>query len=203
MRSRREIMCVLRYRYHYFMASGIHSVSVAADSSSTPKRSNSHADQLARRIKQLGGKPQMNPVEVARRSHSEYREGSSLSDMLREDLIAERIAIETYREMVSFFGDKDSTSRVIDRRHSRQGRGARRRAGGPPVRVGASTANGSRRAETLQSQGRGAERSSRAVIGGRSWVARSVSDELEVFLDRHDRWCEVCSALGARVVHKA
>ena len=108
-----EIMCVLRYRYHYFMASGIHSVSVAAEFLEHAEEEQQHADQLARRIKQLGGKPQMNPVEVARRSHSEYREGSSLSDMLREDLIAERIAIETYREMVSFFGDKDSTSRVM------------------------------------------------------------------------------------------
>jgi bacterioferritin len=108
-----EIMCVLRYRFHYFMASGIHSAGIAAEFLEHANEEQQHADQLARRIKQLGGKPEMDPAVVAQRSHSEYREGSSLPDMLREDLIAERIAIETYREMVSYFGDKDPTSRVM------------------------------------------------------------------------------------------
>jgi bacterioferritin len=108
-----EIMCVLRYRFHYFMATGINSAAVAAEFLEHANEEQQHADQLARRIKQLGGKPAMNPVEVARRSHSEYREGSSLADMLREDLIAERIAIESYRDMVNYFGDKDPTSRVM------------------------------------------------------------------------------------------
>ena len=108
-----EIMCVLRYRFHYFMATGINSSAVADEFLEHANEEQEHADQLARRIKQLGGKPEMNPAEVARRSHSEYKEGSSLADMLREDLIAERIAIETYREMVGFFGDRDPTSRVL------------------------------------------------------------------------------------------
>jgi len=108
-----EIMCVLRYRFHYFMATGIHSAGIAAEFLEHANEEQQHADQLARRVKQLGGKPEMNPVEIARRSHSEYREGSSLAEMLREDLIAERIAIETYRDMVGFFGDKDPTSRVL------------------------------------------------------------------------------------------
>ena len=108
-----EIMCVLRYRFHYFMATGIHSAGIAAEFLEHANEEQQHADQLARRIKQLGGKPEMDPAVVAQRSHSEYREGGSLPEMLREDLIAERIAIETYREMVSYFGDKDPTSRVM------------------------------------------------------------------------------------------
>ena len=74
-----EIMCVLRYRFHYFMATGIHSAGIAAEFLEHANEEQQHADQLARRVKQLGGKPEMNPVEIARRSHSEYREGSSLA----------------------------------------------------------------------------------------------------------------------------
>lgn len=108
-----EIVCVLRYRFHYFMATGIHSKAVADEFLEHAEEEQEHADRLAKRITQLGGKPEMDPAVVSRASHSEYREGNSLADMLREDLVAERIAIETYREIIRFFGDKDPTSRVM------------------------------------------------------------------------------------------
>ena len=106
-----EIVCVLRYRFHYYMASGIHKEGAAAEFLEHSNEEQRHADMLAERIKQLGGKPEMNPAVVAQRSHSEYVEGTSLEDMLREDLVAERIAIQTYREMITYFGEKDPTSR--------------------------------------------------------------------------------------------
>lgn len=106
-----EIVCVLRYRFHYFMASGIHKEGAAAEFLEHSNEEQRHADMIAERIKQLGGKPEMNPAVVANASHSEYVEGTSLEDMLREDLVAERIAIQTYREMVKFFGEHDPTSR--------------------------------------------------------------------------------------------
>ena len=106
-----EIVCVLRYRFHYFMASGIHKEGAAAEFLEHSNEEQRHADMIAERIKQLGGKPEMNPAVVANASHSEYVEGTSLEDMLREDLVAERIAIQTYREMVKFFGEQDPTSR--------------------------------------------------------------------------------------------
>jgi bacterioferritin len=108
-----EIVCVLRYKFHYFMASGIHKEGVAAEFLQHSIEEQGHADQIAERIKQLGGKPEMNPAIVAQRAHSEYVEGESLADMITENLVAERIAIQTYREMVKFFGDKDPTSRVM------------------------------------------------------------------------------------------
>ncbi len=108
-----EYMCVLRYRFHYFMATGINSAAVKEEFMEHAREEQGHADELAERIKQLGGKPELHPSVIAERSHSEYREGTSLADMIREDLIAERIAIETYREMVRYFGDKDPTSRVM------------------------------------------------------------------------------------------
>jgi len=106
-----EIVCVLRYRFHYYMATGIHKEGAAAEFLEHSNEEQQHADMIADRIKQLGGKPQMNPAIVAQTSHSEYVEGNSLEDMLREDLVAERIAIQTYREMINFFGTKDPTSR--------------------------------------------------------------------------------------------
>jgi bacterioferritin len=108
-----ELVCVLRYKFHYFMASGIHSAAVAAEFLEHAKEEQGHADILAERIKQLGGKPQMNPAIIAKASHSEYREGTSLADMIREDLVAERIAIETYREIINYFGEQDPTSRLL------------------------------------------------------------------------------------------
>jgi bacterioferritin len=106
-----ELVCVLRYKFHYFMASGIHSQSVKEEFLEHAKEEQQHADQIAERIKQLGGKPELNPAVFANNSHSEYKEGNSLTDMLKEDLIAERIAIESYREMAKFFGEQDPTTR--------------------------------------------------------------------------------------------
>ena len=106
-----EIVCVLRYRFHYYMATGIHKEGAAAEFLEHSNEEQQHADRIAERIKQLGGKPELNPAVIAKTSHSEYVEGTSLEDMLREDLVAERIAIQTYREMINFFGDKDPTSR--------------------------------------------------------------------------------------------
>lgn len=108
-----EIVCVLRYKFHYFMASGLHKEGVAAEFLQHANEEQGHADQIAERIKQLGGKPDMNPAILAERSHSEYVEGESLVDMIKENLVAERIAIQTYREMVKYFGAKDPTSRVM------------------------------------------------------------------------------------------
>jgi bacterioferritin len=108
-----EIVCVLRYKFHYFMASGIHSQSVKAEFLEHANEEQQHADQIAERIKQLGGKPEMNPSILTSRSHSEYKEGTSLADMIREDLIAERIAIESYRDIIQFLGDKDTTSKRL------------------------------------------------------------------------------------------
>src|SRR5215475_10658708 len=102
-----EIVCVLRYRFHYFMATGIHKEGAAAEFLEHSNDEQGHADRIAERIKQLGGKPELNPAVIAKMSHSEYVEGTSLEDMLREDLVAERIAIQTYREMIAFFGAKD------------------------------------------------------------------------------------------------
>jgi bacterioferritin len=106
-----ELVCVLRYRFHYFMATGIHSQAVKEEFKEHAEEEQEHADRIAERIKQLGGKPRMNPAEITGLSHSEYKEGTSLTDMIREDLIAERIAIESYREMIRFFGEQDPTSR--------------------------------------------------------------------------------------------
>ena len=108
-----ELVCVLRYKFHYFMASGIHSQAIRAEFNEHALQEQEHADQIAARIKQLGGKPDMNPSTLLERSHSDFKEGTSLADMLRENLIAERIAIEVYREMIGFFGEKDPTSRVM------------------------------------------------------------------------------------------
>src|SRR5262249_16747128 len=108
-----ELVCVLRYKFHYFMASGIHSQAVKEEFKEHADEEQEHADRIAERIKQLGGKPEMNPSILTNRSHSEYKEGTSLADMIPEDLIAERIAIESYREMVKFFEDKDPTSKRL------------------------------------------------------------------------------------------
>jgi bacterioferritin len=106
-----ELVCVLRYKYHYFMATGIHSQSAKNEFLEHAKEEQEHADEIAERIKQLGGKPEMNPAGLTARSHSEYKEGTSVTEMLKEDLIAERIAIESYRDMIRFFGDRDPTTR--------------------------------------------------------------------------------------------
>jgi bacterioferritin len=108
-----EIVCVLRYRYHYFAANGIHSAAIVEEFLQHSNEEQRHADMLAERISQLGGKPEMNPAVLTNASHSEYKEGESLVEMIREDLIAERIAIESYREIIRFLGDNDPTSRRL------------------------------------------------------------------------------------------
>ena len=108
-----EIVCVLRYRRHHFMASGIHYQSVADEFMQHAQEEQQHADRIAERIRQLGGAPDFNPQGLLTRSHSQYAEGQSLMDMIKEDLIAERIAIESYLELIRFFGDNDPTSRRL------------------------------------------------------------------------------------------
>ncbi len=108
-----EIVCTLRYKFHYFMASGLHSQAVKAEFLEHAQEEQEHADRIAERIKQLGGKPELNPALLTQLSHSEYKEGTSLTDMIREDLIAERIAIESYREMIGFFSEHDPTTRTM------------------------------------------------------------------------------------------
>ena len=109
-----EIVCTLRYKRHYFMAKGINSEAVAAGiRSSTRPRSRNTPTRIAERIVQLGGEPDFAPDSLKSRSHSEYKEGEDLIDMIRENLIAERIAIDTYREIIRYLGDKDVTTRRI------------------------------------------------------------------------------------------
>lgn len=106
-----ELVCVLRYKRHYFMANGIHADSVAAEFLEHANDEQGHADQIAARIVQLGGAPNFNPEGLLTRSHAEYVEGDTLTDMIKEDLVAERIAIDSYRDMVRYFGNDDPTSR--------------------------------------------------------------------------------------------
>jgi len=106
-----EIVCVLRYKNHYYMATGIHSQAVAEEFLEHAKEEQAHADMIAGRIIQLNGKPDFSPQGLLTRSHSEYVEGTTLTDMIREDLVAERIAIESYAEIIRYLGDKDPTSR--------------------------------------------------------------------------------------------
>ncbi|SAK50031.1 ferritin Dps family protein [Caballeronia calidae] len=108
-----EIVCTLRYKRHYFMAKGIHSEAVAQEFLEHANEEQQHADTLAERIVQLGGAPNFAPDGLSSRSHSEYNEGKDLIDMIRENLIAERIAIDTYREIIRYLGDKDVTTRRI------------------------------------------------------------------------------------------
>src|SRR5688572_17084632 len=108
-----EIICVLRYKRHYFMAKGIHAEGVAAEFLEHANDEQQHADQIAARITQLGGAPDFSPDGLATRSHAEYVEGDTLEDMIREDLVAERIAIDSYKEIILYLGDKDPTSRRL------------------------------------------------------------------------------------------
>ena len=106
-----EIVCVLRYRRHYFMAAGINAESVAAEFLQHSNEEQGHADQIAQRIVQLKGEPNLNPDGLLTRSHAEYAEGETLTDMIKEDLVADRIAIDSYSEMITYFGNDDPTSR--------------------------------------------------------------------------------------------
>jgi bacterioferritin len=106
-----EIVCVLRYKRHYFMAQGIHADPIAQEFLQHANEEQGHADQIAGRIVQLGGAPNLNPDGLLMRSHSEYVEGQNLVDMIREDLIAERVAIDSYTEMIRYIGEDDYTTR--------------------------------------------------------------------------------------------
>jgi len=108
-----EIVCVLRYKRHYFMASGINAEGVAAEFLQHANDEQGHADEIARRIVQLGGEPNFNPEGLLTRSHAEYVEGETLTDMIKEDLVAERIAIDSYREIITFVGNDDPTTRRL------------------------------------------------------------------------------------------
>jgi bacterioferritin len=108
-----EIVCTLRYRRHYFMAKGLTSAGVAEEFMEHANEEQAHADQFAERIVQLGGEPNFSPDGLASRSHAEYVEGESLIDMIREDLVAERIAIESYRDIIRYLGENDPTTRKL------------------------------------------------------------------------------------------
>jgi len=108
-----EIVCVLRYKRHYYMASGLSSRSAATEFLQHATEEQGHADRLAARITQLRGEPNFDPDGLATRSHSEYVEGDSVEDMIREDLVAERIAIASYQEIIRWLGNSDPTSRVL------------------------------------------------------------------------------------------
>jgi bacterioferritin len=108
-----EIVCVLRYKRHYYMAAGLASESVKTEFLEHANEEQLHADQLAERIVQLGGEPNFDPDGLATRSHSEYIAGETLRDMIKEDLVAERVAIESYRDVIVWLGDKDSTTRKL------------------------------------------------------------------------------------------
>lgn len=106
-----EIVCVLRYKRHHYMASGINADSVAQEFLQHANEEQQHADQIAGRIVQLGGDPNFSPEGLLARSHSEYVEGGNLIDMIKEDLVAERVAIDSYREMIDYLGNDDPTTR--------------------------------------------------------------------------------------------
>ncbi len=108
-----EIVCVLRYMHHYFMATGVHAKTVADEFKEHADDEREHADMLAERIQQLGGKPDFNPKNLLERSVSQYVEGETLAEMIKEDLVAERTVIEVYQEMIRYFGANDPTTRTI------------------------------------------------------------------------------------------
>ena len=106
-----EIVCVLRYMHHYFMATGVHGKAVSDEFKEHADEEREHADLIAERIQQLGGKPDYNPKTLLQRSVSHYVEGETLEDMIKEDLIAERVVIDVYQRMIEYFGEKDPTTR--------------------------------------------------------------------------------------------
>lgn len=108
-----ELICVLRYKRHYFMATGIHAESVKAEFLQHANEEMAHADLLAKRIVELGGEPDFSPQGLSERSHAEYVAGDTVHAMIKEDLIAERIAIESYREMIAYLGEADPTTRRL------------------------------------------------------------------------------------------
>ena len=108
-----ELVCILRYKRHHYTANGLASPAIAAEFMAHAQEETQHADQLAQRIVQLGGEPDFSPDSLTRRSHADYDESSDLEAMLRSNLVAERIAIEAYSQMIRLIGDKDSTTRRV------------------------------------------------------------------------------------------
>jgi bacterioferritin len=108
-----EIVCVLRYKRHFFMARGINADSIKAEFLQHANEEQQHADWVAERITQLNGEPNFNPEGMASRSHSQYQEGSSLIEMIKEDLVAERIAVQSYSDIVRWLGEDDPTTRRL------------------------------------------------------------------------------------------
>jgi bacterioferritin len=108
-----EIVCTLRYKNHYFMAQGIHSQAVATEFLEHARDEELHTEMVAKRITELNGNPNFDPADLATRSHAEYKECASLEDMIREDLVAERIAVSTYAEIVRWLGSDDVTTRRV------------------------------------------------------------------------------------------
>lgn len=106
-----ELVCVLRYKRHHFMASGLASPKIAEEFMVHAMEESAHADRIAKRIVQLGGEPDFSPSTLLERSHADYDESNDLTTMIRVNLIAERVAVETYRQMIGLIGDKDSTTR--------------------------------------------------------------------------------------------
>jgi len=108
-----ELICVLRYKRHYYMATGLKASVAAAEFLEHAQQEAEHADQLAERIVQLGGEPEFNPDLLSKNSHAQYVAGNTLKEMVYEDLVAERIAIDSYREIIQYIGEDDPTTRRI------------------------------------------------------------------------------------------
>ncbi|KFE51979.1 bacterioferritin [Pseudomonas syringae] len=108
-----ELVCVLRYKRHYYMATGLKASVAAAEFLEHAEQEAEHADQLAERIVQLGGEPEFNPDLLSKNSHAQYVAGNTLKEMVYEDLVAERIAIDSYREIIQYIGEDDPTTRRI------------------------------------------------------------------------------------------
>ncbi|MBV4489674.1 ferritin-like domain-containing protein [Pseudomonas oryzicola] len=108
-----ELVCTLRYKRHYFMASGVKASIAAEEFLEHANQEAEHADRIAERIVQLGGEPDFNPDNLSKNSHAQYVAGATLKEMVLEDLVAERIAIDSYREIIQYIGDKDPTTRRI------------------------------------------------------------------------------------------
>lgn len=108
-----ELVCVLRYKRHHFTAHGMNSPAIAEEFREHAEEESAHADKLARRIVQLGGKPDFDPSRLLDRSHADYDEATDLRAMVKANLIAERVAVESYRQMITLIGDKDPTTRRL------------------------------------------------------------------------------------------
>ena len=193
-----EIVCVLRYMHHYFMATGVHGKGVADEFKEHADAEREHADLIAERIQQLGGKPDFNPKSLLERSVSQYVEGETLADMIREDLIAERVVIEVYTDMVRYFGHKDPTTRhiieeiladeeehasdlvdllyVVDP-HTGEDRG--QDPGTDPLNIGRRQQGGNRNEEAAMARGEGRQQSRQGGTKDRGMTNREATEELE------------------------